>query len=91
MKDSRFISELKKYKYKGDGWQSPTGAKEIAFFMSPKQWTEFRRKFNDVHLCDTCLHCDMDCSKTNSTEGLVMSDSYPSANVIGCGEYKSRL
>lgn len=46
MVDSAFIKELKKYKNHG-GWQSPTGAKEIAFFMSPKQWTEFRKKFNE--------------------------------------------
>ncbi|MFA5300250.1 MAG: hypothetical protein WC389_18840 [Lutibacter sp.] len=48
MKDSEFIKELKKYKYPGDDWQSPTGAREIAFFMTTKQWTDFRKKFNEV-------------------------------------------
>jgi hypothetical protein len=46
MKDSEFIKELKKYKYKKNDWQSPNGGKEIVFFMTPKQWTEFRKKFN---------------------------------------------
>jgi len=47
MADSEFIKELKKYKCPANqGWQSETGAKCIEFTMSPKQWTEFRKKFN---------------------------------------------
>ena len=47
MKDSNFIKELKKYKRpEKECWGNANGARAIVFFMSPKEWTEFRRKFN---------------------------------------------
>ena len=48
MKDSEFIKELKKYKCPdSEHWENENGARAIVFFMSPKQWTEFRKKFNN--------------------------------------------
>jgi hypothetical protein len=45
LEDSEFIKELKKFKYHQE-WYNGDGTKEIAFFMKPRQWTEFRNKFN---------------------------------------------
>jgi hypothetical protein len=46
MKDSIFIKYLKRYKV--SEYESGTGAKCVAFFMSPKQWTMFRKMFNKI-------------------------------------------
>ncbi len=55
MKDSKFIKELKKYKYKGNDWQSPTGSKEIAFLMRQNKMPAY-----------TCKNCDKDFCKSRN-------------------------
>jgi len=42
----------------------------------------------DKHICVTCLHCDFDCPKWNTKEGIVFDSIYSSANVIACDKYK---